>query len=180
MLCVCGAGGVLKCTDPRISSVPTKHVWKPVLSMFNRGNVRSDRSSLPPVSWKERISVTRGIIFHSPVSKSVWNVLAPVRTPLFPESTAARTHYRRQTDLFYESFERAHWIYKFFLVFFVGVENNRMRCPMGSIAFCVLRTALEMMSRIIGFMKLVCLCARGFCTHTRKPLADLIVDCDCN
>lgn len=67
-----------------------------------------------------------------------------------------------------------------FFFFFVGVENNRMRCPMGSIAFCVLRTALEMMSRIIGFMKPVCLCVCGFCTHTQKPLADLRVVCDCS
>lgn len=51
---------------------------------------------------------------------------------------------------------------------------------MGSIAFCVLRTALEMMSRKIDFMKLVCLCVCGFCTYTQKHLADLRVDCDCN
>lgn len=68
----------------------------------------------------------------------------------------------------------------------MGVENNRMRCPMGSIAFGVLRTTVEMMSRIIDFIKLVCVCVcvQIFGTCIQKRLADLRVDvqvdCDCN
>lgn len=66
----------------------------------------------------------------------------------------------------------------------MGVENNRMRCPMGSIAFGVLRTTVEMMSRIIDFIKLVCVCVQIFGMSIQKLLADLRVhvqvDCDCN